>query len=123
VSNFIIYLIVSCTRVRHLYLLKIENHSCKVFFGFLLDSSSYSSVLGRVLADDIYRGSRCIAVRNQDIGIGLFNQLKTFQTQPISIRTPFTCRNTSWICRLCYGQSPTQGHLVELGEAVGIMRC
>jgi len=27
----------------------------------------------------------------------------------------------SWICRLCYGQSPTQGHLVELGEAVGII--
>ncbi|WVZ03167.1 hypothetical protein V8G54_023973 [Vigna mungo] len=79
------------------------------------------TLIGRVLADDIYRGSRCIAIRNQDIGIGLFNRLKTFQTQPISIRTPFTCRNTSWICRLCYGQSPTQGHLVELGEAVGII--
>ena len=85
------------------------------------ESSWTQTLIGRVLADDIYRGSRCIAVRNQDIGIGLFNQLKTFQTQPISIRTPFTCRNTSWICRLCYGQSPTQGHLVELGEAVGII--
>nr|QHS70140.1 RNA polymerase beta' subunit [Pediomelum tenuiflorum] len=79
------------------------------------------TLIGRVLADDIYRGSRCIAVRNQDIGIGLINRFKTFQTQPISIRTPFTCRNTSWICRLCYGQSPTHGHLVELGEAVGII--
>ncbi|XLT51421.1 hypothetical protein HN873_044025, partial [Arachis hypogaea] len=29
--------------------------------------------------------------------------------------------NTSWICRLCYGQSPTHGNLVELGEAVGII--
>nr|YP_009680112.1 RNA polymerase beta'' subunit [Campylotropis macrocarpa]AYA54259.1 RNA polymerase beta'' subunit [Campylotropis macrocarpa] len=79
------------------------------------------TLIGRVLADDIYRGSRCIAVRNQDIGIGLINRFKTFKTQPISIRTPFTCRNTSWICRLCYGQSPTHGHLVELGEAVGII--
>nr|YP_008145956.1 RNA polymerase beta' subunit [Glycine dolichocarpa]AGO44487.1 RNA polymerase beta' subunit [Glycine dolichocarpa] len=79
------------------------------------------TLIGRVLADDIYRGSRCIAVRNQDIGIGLINRFKTLQTQPISIRTPFTCRNTSWICRLCYGQSPTHGHLVELGEAVGII--
>nr|YP_010513729.1 RNA polymerase beta'' subunit [Tephrosia onobrychoides]UXL85300.1 RNA polymerase beta'' subunit [Tephrosia onobrychoides] len=79
------------------------------------------TLIGRVLADDIYRGSRCIAVRNQDIGIGLINRLKTFQTQPISIRTPFTCRNISWICRLCYGQSSTHGHLVELGEAVGII--
>jgi hypothetical protein len=42
--------------------------------------------LFRVLADDIYMGPRCIAVRNQDIGIGLVNRFITFQTQPISIR-------------------------------------
>nr|UXE32959.1 RNA polymerase beta'' subunit [Chrysosplenium alternifolium] len=66
-------------------------------------------------------GSRCIAIRNQDIGIGLANRFITFRAQPISIRTPFTCRSTSWICRLCYGRSPTHGDLVELGEAVGII--
>nr|YP_011001061.1 RNA polymerase beta'' subunit [Arachis lutescens]WPN85896.1 RNA polymerase beta'' subunit [Arachis lutescens] len=79
------------------------------------------TLIGRVLADNIYIGSRCIAIRNQDIGIGLINRLINFQTQSISIRTPFTCRNTSWICRLCYGRSPTHGNLVELGEAVGII--
>nr|YP_009307034.1 RNA polymerase subunit beta'' [Ludwigia octovalvis]AOR53527.1 RNA polymerase subunit beta'' [Ludwigia octovalvis] len=79
------------------------------------------TLIGRVLADDIYMGSRCIAIRNQDIGIGLVNRFITFRTQPISIRTPFTCRSTSWICRLCYGRSPTHGDLVELGEAVGII--
>ena len=79
------------------------------------------TVIGRVLANDIYIGPRCIAVRNQDIGIGLVNRFITFQTQPISIRTPFTCKSTSWICRLCYGRSPTHGDLVELGEAVGII--
>nr|WRV02041.1 RNA polymerase beta'' subunit [Oxytropis ochrocephala] len=79
------------------------------------------TLIGRVLADDIYIGSRCIVVRNQDIGIGLLNRFITFQTQPIFIRTPLTCRNTSWICRLCYGRSPIHGDLVELGEAVGII--
>nr|ATV97552.1 RNA polymerase beta subunit [Lecythis minor] len=79
------------------------------------------TLIGRVLADDIYTGPRCIATRNQDIGIGLINQFRTFRAQPISIRTPFTCRSTSWICRLCYGRSPTHGDLVELGEAVGII--
>uniref|UniRef100_UPI0030E2003D RNA polymerase beta'' subunit n=1 Tax=Petrorhagia saxifraga TaxID=46121 RepID=UPI0030E2003D len=78
-------------------------------------------LIGRVLADDIYLGSRCIATRNQDIGVGLLNRFITFRTQPIAIRTPFTCRSTSWICRLCYGRSPTHGDLVELGEAVGII--
>nr|YP_009559186.1 RNA polymerase beta' subunit [Barbeya oleoides]QBA95985.1 RNA polymerase beta' subunit [Barbeya oleoides] len=79
------------------------------------------TLIGRVLADDIYIGPRCIAIRNQDIGIGLVNRFITFQTQPIFIRTPFTCKSTSWICRLCYGRSPTHGDLVELGEAVGII--
>nr|QFV17876.1 RNA polymerase beta'' subunit [Oxygraphis glacialis] len=79
------------------------------------------TLIGRVLADDLYMGSRCIAIRNQDVGIGLVNRFITFRAQPISIRTPFTCRSTSWICRLCYGRSPTHGDLVELGEAVGII--
>nr|YP_009335154.1 RNA polymerase beta subunit [Hosta ventricosa]AEX94804.1 RNA polymerase beta' subunit [Hosta ventricosa]APO12212.1 RNA polymerase beta subunit [Hosta ventricosa] len=79
------------------------------------------TLIGRVLADDIYMGIRCIATRNQDIGIGLANRFITFRAQPIYIRTPFTCRNTSWICQLCYGRSPTHGDLVELGEAVGII--
>nr|YP_009233854.1 RNA polymerase beta' subunit [Hilaria cenchroides]AMB49549.1 RNA polymerase beta' subunit [Hilaria cenchroides] len=85
------------------------------------------TLIGRVLADDIYIGSRCIAARNQDIGIGLVNRFITafraqpFRAQPIYIRTPFTCRSTSWICQLCYGRSPTHGDLVELGEAVGVI--
>nr|YP_010181962.1 RNA polymerase beta'' subunit [Primula rubifolia]QVD44939.1 RNA polymerase beta'' subunit [Primula rubifolia] len=89
--------------------------------GMMPERIFIQTLIGRVLADDIYMGSRCIATRNQDIGIGLINRLITFRTQPISIRTPFTCRSTSWICRLCYGRSPTHGDLVELGEAVGII--
>uniref|UniRef100_UPI0030FEC8FE RNA polymerase beta'' subunit n=1 Tax=Ardisia squamulosa TaxID=1265927 RepID=UPI0030FEC8FE len=89
--------------------------------GMMPERIFIQTLIGRVLADDIYMGPRCIAARNQDIGIGLINRFITFRTQPISIRTPFTCRSTSWICRLCYGRSPTHGDLVELGEAVGII--
>nr|YP_009868291.1 RNA polymerase beta'' subunit [Pterocarpus santalinus]AZP79330.1 RNA polymerase beta' subunit [Pterocarpus santalinus]QHD47777.1 RNA polymerase beta' subunit [Pterocarpus santalinus]QKG62686.1 RNA polymerase beta'' subunit [Pterocarpus santalinus] len=89
--------------------------------GMMPERVLIQTLIGRVLADDIYIGSRCVAIRNQDIGIGLTNRFINFQTQSISIRTPFTCRNTSWICRLCYGRSPTHGNLVELGEAVGII--
>ncbi|CAN6462254.1 unnamed protein product [Victoria cruziana] len=68
-------------------------------------------LIGCVLANDVYL----------DIGIGLVNRFMTSRAQPIYIRTPFTCQSTSWICRLCYGRSPTHGDLVELGEAVGII--
>lgn len=89
--------------------------------GMMPERIFLQTLIGRVLADNIYMGLRCIAIRNQDIGIGLVNRFITFRTQPISIRTPFTCRSASWICRLCYGRSPTHGDLVELGEAVGII--
>uniref|UniRef100_A0AB74RWK2 DNA-directed RNA polymerase n=1 Tax=Peucedanum huangshanense TaxID=2995350 RepID=A0AB74RWK2_9APIA len=89
--------------------------------GMMPENIFIQTLIGRVLADDIYMGTRCIATRNQDIGTGLVNQFITFRAQPIYIRTPFTCRSTSWICQFCYGRSPTHGDLVELGEAVGII--
>nr|YP_010627944.1 RNA polymerase beta'' subunit [Begonia baccata]WBN94900.1 RNA polymerase beta'' subunit [Begonia baccata] len=89
--------------------------------GMMPERIFIQTLMGRVLADDIYIGPRCVGIQNQDIGIELINRFITFQTQPISIRTPFTCRSTSWICRFCYGRSPTHGDLVELGEAVGII--
>nr|BBF91245.1 RNA polymerase beta subunit-2 [Saxegothaea conspicua] len=79
------------------------------------------TLIGRVLADDVYRNGRCIATRNQGIGTRLADQLRNSQTQPIYIRTPFTCKSISWICQLCYGQSTTHDNLIELGEAVGII--
>nr|YP_010372064.1 RNA polymerase beta'' subunit [Portulaca gilliesii]UOX27336.1 RNA polymerase beta'' subunit [Portulaca gilliesii] len=112
--------------VQHIVVRKID---CGTFRGISVSPRNgmmperifIQTLIGRVLADDIYLGSRCVATRNQDIGVGLVNRFITFRTQPISIRTPFTCRSTSWICRLCYGRSPTHGDLVELGEAVGII--
>nr|YP_009270539.1 RNA polymerase beta'' subunit [Apostasia odorata]AIY61328.1 RNA polymerase beta'' subunit [Apostasia odorata] len=87
----------------------------------MTEKNFVQTLIGRVLADDIYIGLRCIATRNQDIGIGLVNRFITFRAHRIYIRTPFTCRSTSWICQLCYGRSSTHGNLVELGEAVGIV--
>ncbi|KAK2970811.1 hypothetical protein RJ640_010083 [Escallonia rubra] len=88
--------------------------------GMMSERIFIQTLIGHVVADDIYMGPRCIASRNQDIGIGLVNRfITTFQAQPIFIQTPFTYRSTSWICRFCYGRSPTHGDLVELGEANG----
>nr|QYB22620.1 RNA polymerase beta'' subunit [Prumnopitys amara] len=79
------------------------------------------TLIGRVLADDVYINGRCIATRNQGIGTKLVDQLRNLQIQPIYIRTPLTCKSISWICQLCYGRSTTHDNLIELGEAVGII--
>ncbi len=39
----------------------------------------------------------------------------------VEIRSLFTCQTKSGVCQHCYGLNMATGHLVELGEAVGIM--
>ena len=71
--------------------------------GMMPERIFIQTLIGRVLADDIYIGTRCVAIRNQDIGIGLVNRFITFQTQPIPIRTPFTCKS-SRICNFVFSR-------------------
>ncbi len=39
----------------------------------------------------------------------------------IRVRSPLTCESRKGVCASCYGQSLAAHHLVELGEAVGVM--
>ena len=39
----------------------------------------------------------------------------------VPIRTVLTCKTEHGVCRKCYGKNLATGHIVELGEAVGIM--
>ncbi|KAL2244154.1 UNVERIFIED_CONTAM: DNA-directed RNA polymerase subunit beta, partial [Sesamum indicum] len=68
--------------------------------GMMPERIFIQTLIGRVLADDIYMGTRCIATRNQDIGIGLC-----------------ILGSVDYVM----AGSPTHGDLVELGEAVGII--
>ncbi|EYU29750.1 hypothetical protein MIMGU_mgv1a021401mg, partial [Erythranthe guttata] len=47
--------------------------------GMMPERIFIQALIGRVLADDIYMGTHCIATRNQDIGIGLVNGFITFR--------------------------------------------
>nr|UPV72157.1 RNA polymerase beta'' subunit [Cephalotaxus mannii]UPV72239.1 RNA polymerase beta'' subunit [Cephalotaxus mannii] len=114
--------------VQHIVVRKTDCGTIQGLFVSLIQSREriknkivLQTLIGRVLADDVYINKRCIATRNQDIGIKLADQLRNLQTQTIYIRTPFTCKSISWICQLCYGRSTTHTNLIELGEAVGII--
>nr|YP_009695493.1 RNA polymerase beta'' subunit [Neocheiropteris palmatopedata]QEJ81672.1 RNA polymerase beta'' subunit [Neocheiropteris palmatopedata] len=85
-----------------------------------IEPTSYQKLIGRVLADNVYRDARCIATRNQDISDGLAGN-SVVLTQPIYVRSPLTRKSIFRICQLCYGWSLAHYDLVELGEAVGII--
>ncbi|MEK7228327.1 MAG: DNA-directed RNA polymerase subunit beta' [Patescibacteria group bacterium] len=39
----------------------------------------------------------------------------------VFVRTPMTCKTVYGICRMCYGLDLGRGHMIEKGEAVGIV--
>ena len=41
--------------------------------------------------------------------------------EKVSIRTLLTCKCVNGVCKHCYGRNLATGHIVEIGEAVGIM--
>ncbi len=73
-------------------------------------------LVGRVLAEDI----NPIALRNQQISKGLASKIVNLKDK-VLVRSPLTCEVKNSVCQLCYGWSLSQGILVPLGEAVGIL--
>ncbi|MEW6309079.1 MAG: DNA-directed RNA polymerase subunit beta' [Bacillota bacterium] len=43
------------------------------------------------------------------------------QPEDVKIRSVLTCKSRYGVCRLCYGRNLATGHLVDVGEAVGII--
>jgi hypothetical protein len=73
-------------------------------------------LVGRVLAHDV----DVIGFRNQEISTDLAILLAK-KKKRIIVRSPLTCGCHKLVCQLCYGWSLSQGNLVSIGEAVGII--
>lgn len=79
-------------------------------------------LLGRVLAEDaISPTGEVVATRNQDISDELAHQLADAGVEQVVVRSPLTCEATRSVCQHCYGWSLAHAHMVDLGEAVGII--
>lgn len=77
-------------------------------------------LFGRVLAEDVVVGGKVIARRNQTMDAEL-SQLIGESVNEVMVRSPLTCEAARSVCQHCYGWSLAHGHMVDLGEAVGII--
>jgi DNA-directed RNA polymerase subunit beta' len=80
-------------------------------------------LLGRVLASAVVHPTtgEVIADRNQDISDELAKKIGKAKVQEVYVRSPLTCEASRSVCQHCYGWSLAHGHMVDLGEAVGII--
>ncbi|GFE68945.1 DNA-directed RNA polymerase subunit beta' [Chroococcus sp. FPU101] len=77
-------------------------------------------LFGRVLAEDIVVDGEVIAKRNDFIDAELSTTIEKVVEQ-VKVRSPLTCEAVRSVCQQCYGWSLAHGHLVDMGEAVGII--
>ncbi|MDI6741358.1 MAG: DNA-directed RNA polymerase subunit beta' [Smithella sp.] len=80
-------------------------------------------VLGRVALQEIkdpFNGE-VIVKANQEIDENLVEKIDHAGIERVSIRSVLTCRSKHGVCAMCYGRDLAHGHLVNIGEAVGIV--
>jgi DNA-directed RNA polymerase subunit beta' len=91
------------------------------------------SVLGRVLAEDVYKplasgkpGKTKLAdkgalVTNAVLAELLEGLVETLEEATIPVRSVLKCRSDYGVCRSCYGVFLATGEMCEIGDAVGII--
>ncbi len=80
-------------------------------------------VLGRVVAADAYvPGSDEIAVEAGTLlDEKMVENLERLGVDELVVRSAITCENHYGVCATCYGRDLARGHLVGIGESVGVI--
>jgi DNA-directed RNA polymerase subunit beta' len=80
-------------------------------------------ILGRVSAEDIfdpYTGEVLVQA-NEEITEDKVRIVEDAGIDRVKIRSVLTCETRRGICVLCYGRDLARGHMVNIGEAVGVI--
>lgn len=81
-----------------------------------------TTVYGRVLAAAVTgEDGEELAAAGAEVGDVLIEQLVAGGVREVKIRSVLTCDSAVGTCAACYGRSLASGHLVDIGEAVGII--
>ena len=80
-------------------------------------------VLGRVALREIKDPftDEVIVKANEAIDEALAEKIDRAGIERINIRSVLTCRAKHGVCAMCYGRDLAHGHIVNIGEAVGIV--
>jgi len=80
-------------------------------------------VLGRVALQEIRDPftDEVIVKANEAIDEALAEKIDRAGIERVNIRSVLTCRAKHGVCAMCYGRDLAHGHIVNIGEAVGIV--
>ena len=80
-------------------------------------------VLGRVVAEDVMTsdGKDVLLPRGSFIDERLADVIEDSGIDEMVVRSPITCETRYGICSNCYGRDLGRGHIINIGEAIGVI--
>ncbi|NQZ83478.1 MAG: DNA-directed RNA polymerase subunit beta' [Colwellia sp.] len=80
-------------------------------------------VLGRVVAEDVVKPgtTEVILPRNTLIDEALCDFIEENSVDQMKVRSIITCKTDFGICAHCYGRDLARGHMINQGEAIGVV--
>ena len=80
-------------------------------------------VLGRTVAEDVLKpGTNDVLIeRNVMLDEKLVDLLEENSVDKVKVRSVITCDNDYGVCARCYGRDLARGHMVGIGESVGVI--
>lgn len=110
----------------------ITEQDCNTLDGILVTSLTEGGevieplgdrILGRTALEDLLDPvtGEVLVDANQEIDEHLVQKVENAGIERLKIRSVLTCQSRRGICATCYGRDLARGHLVNLGEAVGVI--
>ena len=112
--------------------LVVTNHDCGTTDGLLMTplieggdvvEPLRERVLGRVVCDDVLipGTEEVLLPRNTLIDEALCDVIEANSVDQIKVRSIITCKTDFGICANCYGRDLARGHMINQGEAIGVV--
>ena len=80
-------------------------------------------VLGRVLADPIMKvgTDEVLLPAGTFMDEAMSETMEKHSIDQVKVRSAITCETRHGVCSMCYGRDLARGHLINIGEAVGVI--
>src|SRR5438034_8102825 len=80
-------------------------------------------ILGRVVLEDVVDPltGEVIVEGNTELDEARVDQIEDAGLERVKIRSVLTCQSRQGVCVRCYGRDLARGHMVNLGEAIGVI--
>ncbi|MGQ9620320.1 MAG: DNA-directed RNA polymerase subunit beta', partial [Bacteroidales bacterium] len=83
----------------------------------------YERILGRTAVHDVFHPltGELILNAGEEITEEIARAIEDSPIEQVEIRSVLTCESKKGVCAKCYGRNLSTGHMVQIGEAVGVI--